>query len=131
VVVDTSAIVAIVMDEAEAGAFARAILGARSVLIAAPTLLEVRLVLERRKSQEFAERLSETIAVLNPQIVAFGREHLQAAHDGYRRFGKGSGHPAQLNFGDCFAYALAKTTGLPLLFKGGDFARTDIIPAYA
>jgi ribonuclease VapC len=76
-------------------------------------------------SRRFDELVKEARIVIEPVTEA----HARIAREAYRDFGKGSGHPAKLNFGDCFAYALAKTTGEPLLFKGDDFIYTDIIPA--
>ena len=72
---------------------------------------------------------SQLLEVLNVQIMAVTPGQALIARDAYLRFGKGTGHPAKLNFGDCFAYALASVAGEPLLFKGGDFSRTDIVAA--
>ncbi len=128
-VIDTSAFVAIIRDEPEARLFLHAILAEPAPRVAAPTLLELRIVVARRHDEALASKLEQLLDVLQVEIVAFGSEHLDAAAEGFARFGKGSGHEARLNFGDCFAYALAKTANAPLLFKGNDFSKTDVLCA--
>ncbi len=128
IAVDTSAIVAIAMGEAEAELFDLEI-AAREAIVGAPTLLEARLVLSE-KMPGFARRFIETFispAEITP--VAFTTEMYRIAAEAFDRFGKGRGHPAKLNFGDCMAYAVAKVHDVPLLYKGDDFAKTDIRPA--
>jgi ribonuclease VapC len=125
IALDTSAIVAIAMGEQEAGAFDRAI-ASREALVGTPTLLETHLVL-LTKMPAFAARFLD--AFISPEgisAVPFTLEMYRGAASAFERFGKGRGHPAQLNFGDCLAYAVAKHYDVPLLFKGQDFARTDI-----
>jgi ribonuclease VapC len=125
VILDSSAIVAILFDEAEAAPFAHAIRRADAVAVAAPTLVESAMVAEGRAMPGMADKLDALMGAIRPEIVAFTAEHARIACDGWRRFGKGR-HPAGLNLGDCFAYALAKSRGEPLLFKGDDFSKTDI-----
>ena len=128
-VVDTSAIVAIARGEPEALAFSEMLARTPGKLIAAPSYLECAFVmagLAPTKGLPFLQGLvSDTLIT----IVPFGERELEAAMDARRKFSRGSGHAAKLNFGDCFAYALAKTRNLPLLFKGNDFVHTDIEPA--
>ena len=128
-VVDTSAIVAIARGEPEALAFSEMLARTQGKLIAAPSYLECAFVmagLAPTKGLPFLQGLvSDTLIT----IVPFGERELEAAMDARRKFSRGSGHAAKLNFGDCFAYALARTRNLPLLFKGNDFVHTDIEPA--
>jgi ribonuclease VapC len=125
VILDTSALIAILFREPEAAAFAAAVTDAPQVAIAAPTLLEAASVSEGRLGAEMGVKLDQLLAQIDPEIVPFTAAHVQLAREGWRRFGKGR-HPAGLNFGDCFAYALARARNQPLLFKGDDFARTDV-----
>jgi len=125
VIVDSSAIVAILFDEPDALAFATAIGTADAVVMAAPTLVETSLVAEGRAREGMRDRLDALLAKAEAEIVPFTAEHAALARDAWRRFGKGR-HPAGLNLGDCFSYALAKARNEPLLFKGDDFARTDV-----
>ena len=121
---DTSVIVAIALDEPEADAFKSALRGA-SLLIGWPTLFETRVVLAAKgfaNAHDIVARLAEAP---NVTPVAFERKHFEAAERALERFGKGR-HPAALNMGDCFAYAVAQVAKAPLLFKGGDFGRTDL-----
>jgi ribonuclease VapC len=128
-VIDTSALVAILIAEPEAERLMGFLESDTESSISAATLHETFCVCSRPEIERGPERLERTIALLEPEIVAFGLEHLEAARTAYRRFGRASGHAANLNMGDCFAYALAKVRGLPLLYKGDDFARTDIASA--
>lgn len=115
-------------DEAERRSFIEALVAADTRLVAAPSLLETNIVLLSRYGEARLQALRDFCARGVVETVAFGPEHLELALDAFRRFGKGR-HPAGLNFGDCFSYALAKATGEPLLFEGDDFSRTDIRPA--
>jgi ribonuclease VapC len=128
-VIDTSAIIAIARREPEAAAFSNMLATTAGKLMAAPTYLECAFVLAGvapTKGMDFLRGLvSDTLITLVP----FGPVELDSAIEARLRFSRGSGHPAKLNFGDCFAYALAKTRNLPLLFKGDDFIHTDIVPA--
>lgn len=124
-VVDTSALVAIVLGEPERLAFTELILDQSDRLASTASLLEVGMVVLARLGEPGMERLRAILKQMDIQAVAFTEAQLQLALDAFERFGKGR-HPAGLNFGDCFAYALAKATNQPLLFKGNDFALTDI-----
>lgn len=127
-VVDTSAIVAILFDEPERGEFVRR-LGADDVrLISAATSVECALVVEARKGERGRTELDLLIHESDFQCVPFDEEQADLARVAWRRYGKGR-HPAGLNLGDCFSYALAKASGQPLLYKGNDFARTDLSAA--
>jgi len=125
VIVDTSAIMAILQGEKEAPAFGDALSGAESIAIAAPTLVELGLVAEGRAGEAVRPRIDRLLQSIRAEVVPFTAEHASVALDAWRRYGKGR-HPAGLNLGDCFAYALAKARNEPLLFKGDDFARTDV-----
>lgn len=125
-IIDSSAIMAIVRNEPERQAFITAIADASRRLLAAPNLLEAAIVVERLGDPTLVREFDTVLADLQVESVPFTAAHAQIARDAYRDFGKGSGHPAQLNFGDCFAYALAKDADEPLLCKGNDFVHTDI-----
>ncbi len=122
-VLDTSALIAILSAEPEAETFATATATIR--LLSAASFLETAVVIESRYGLAGGEKLDELIQTAHIQIEPVTAEQAAAARSAYRSFGKGR-HPAALNFGDCFAYALAKTTGESLLFKGNDFTQTDI-----
>lgn len=124
-VIDSSALIAIVTGEPERRAFIEAVAAADTRLVAAPTVLETSIVLLSRAGEARLQDLRDFSTRAAVETVTFGPEHVELALDAFRRFGKGR-HPAGLNFGDCFAYALAKATGEPLLFKGDDFSRTDV-----
>jgi ribonuclease VapC len=126
VIVDSSAIIAILADEPEASAFSNALEAASNIAIAAPTLVELYIVADRARDPRARSALDDLLRAVDPEIVAFTVDHATIAREAHRNFGRGSGHAARLNFGDCFAYALAKATGEPLLFKGDDFTHTDI-----
>jgi ribonuclease VapC len=125
VILDSSAIVAILFDEQEAPVLAAAIGEAETLAVSAATLVETTMVAEGRTRLSMREKLDDLLATVKPEVVAFTAEHAEIARAAWRRFGKGR-HPAKLNLGDCFAYALAEARGEPLLFKGEDFARTDV-----
>ena len=125
-IVDTSAVVAILLNEADALTLAGAIEEADILRISAGSYLELGVVLDGRRNPALSRRLDEFLAEAGIVIEPVTADQARIARDAYRDFGKGSGHPAQLNLGDCFAYALAKDLDEPLLFKGGDFAHTDV-----
>jgi ribonuclease VapC len=131
VIVDSSALIALLTQEPEADAFADAIARAKAPLLSAATYVETAVVIDARRnpalSRAFDRFLEENRLSVEPVTSAQAR----IAREAYRDFGRGSGHPAQLNFGDCFAYALARDKNLPLLFKGDDFRRTDVDAALA
>ncbi len=128
IAVDTSARAAILFMEPAAPAFSRALAQAPSACLAAANLLELTLVIDNREAPEQLLDLDAFLSDGGIRIVPVTARHARFAREAYRRFGCGN-HPAGLNFGDCFAYAPAKEGDLPLLFKGDDFARTDIRPA--
>ena len=127
-ILDSSALVAILFKEPEAERLAATIRDADTAAIAATTLLETAIIAEGRTLPGMAEKLDALMGTIRPEIVPFTAEHASLARDAWRRYGKGR-HKAGLNLGDCFSYALAKDRGQPLLFKGEDFAATDIEPA--
>lgn len=124
IVVDTSALVAILFRETDARVFVDKLVD-RTASIGAPTVLEFTMVAEGRGGVPMRERAEQLVEKLPLDIVAWNVGHLQLAQQAFTRFGKGF-HPAKLNFGDCMSYALAKSLDAPLLYKGEDFALTDI-----
>ncbi|GHD51702.1 ribonuclease VapC [Thalassobaculum fulvum] len=124
-VIDTSAVVAILLNEPDAGRFAEAIEAAGPRLMSAATLLEASIVIETRKGESAGRELDLLVYRAGIEIVPVDHEQTEIARVAWRQFGKGR-HPAALNYGDCFAYALAKVTGSPLLYKGDDFSKTDL-----
>ncbi len=129
-IVDTSAILAILFREPDAQRFEEAIAAVSTRRMSVANLLEASIVSERRGGAVARDDLDRLLNRFGIEPVPVTTEQLEAARRVWRRFGRGN-RPAGLNFGDCFAYALAETTGEPLLFKGGDFAQTDIPPALA
>ena len=128
-IIDTSAIIAILRNEKDAASYAKAIASATDRRVSAVNFVESAVVIDAGRDPIATRRFDDLIREADISIEAVTEIHAQTARNAYRDFGKGSGHPANLNFGDCFAYALAKVSGEPLLFKGGDFARTDIVAA--
>jgi len=124
-IIDTSALVAILSGEADAPRLARAIEAAPTPRIGTPALLEATIVLTRWYGEGALEALDAFVREAGAEIVAFDLPQLRLAQAAHQRFGKGR-HPAGLNFGDCMSYALAQATGEPLLYKGNDFSQTDI-----
>ncbi|MXY79611.1 MAG: type II toxin-antitoxin system VapC family toxin [Chloroflexi bacterium] len=124
-IVDASAVLAVLFDEPDADRYARAIAEAPRCGLSAAGFLEIAIVLESRAGPEAADELDHFLDRAAIEVAPVTAEHAQVARRAWRRFGKGN-HPAGLNFGDCFAYALAETAGEPLLFKGGDFTLTDV-----
>lgn len=127
-VVDTSAIVAVLLDEPGSSQVTARIEAADVRLMSAASLLEAAMVIEHRKRDAGGRELDLFVYRSEIEIVPVDQNQVEIARDGWRRFGKGRS-PAGLNYGDCFAYALAKSRQLPLLFVGRDFAQTDIEPA--
>ena len=128
IVVDTSALIAILDREPDAALYAEAIAETDSPLISAATLLELHIVMLNRHGGRAGQLVDRLIQDAGFQIEHFTAQHLELAREAYARFGKGR-NSAGLNYGDCFPYALAKATGLPLLFKGSDFSKTDLVAA--
>lgn len=124
-VLDTSALIAILIAEPEANTFAAVIATAATRLLSAASLLETAIIIEARYGPAGGQKLDELIRVAQIQVEPVTVEQVTSARLAYRVYGKGR-HPAGLNYGDCFAYALAKISGEPLLFKGNDFGQTDI-----
>ena len=124
-IIDTSAIMAILFDESDAAHYEKAISTAWPRRMSAVGLLEAAMVVEGKGGTAAGRQLDALLDKAEIELTPVTLEHVEAARRAWRRCGKGN-HPAALNFGDCFAYALAKTTGEPLLFKGDDFTHTDI-----
>lgn len=131
IVIDTSALAALVFGEPEREAVARAIQYADRVLLSTVTAVETRMVVHGRRGQRAVVLLDDLLRLPPFELVPPGKAETDAAYAAFVAYGKGSGHPAGLNFGDVFSYALAKVRGLPLLYKGEDFAQTDIVSALA
>ena len=125
-IVDSSALLAILRAEPEMLACAQAMENAASRRISAANFLETAIVIDGSRDPVASRRLDDLLRAADLAIEPVTEAQARIAREAYRDFGKGSGHAAQLNFGDCFAYALAKVTGEPLLFEGRDFSRTDI-----
>jgi len=125
VVVDTSALIALLGMEADAARVAAALESEATRLISAAAVVETGLVIESRYGAQGGRELDLLIAKAELSIQPVTAEQAEVAREAWRRYGKGR-HPAGLNFGDCFSYALARTSGEPLLFKGDDFIHTDI-----
>ncbi len=124
-VIDTSAVLAIFLGEPERKQFLDAILEAARRQISAASVLETGIVLESKRGESAGREFDLFIVRANLEVVAVDAEQIEIARSAWRSFGKGR-HPAALNFGDCFTYALAKSSGEPLLAKGRDFALTDM-----
>ena len=123
--IDTSALIAILLHEPEGAPLARAIAAAPRRLLSALSLLEAGIVIEAKKGEEGARQLDLLIHRAEIEVVAMNGEQAELARTAWRRYGKGR-HPARLNLGDCCAYALSRYSGEALLFKGEDFAHTDV-----
>lgn len=129
IVVETSALISIFAEEEDSERYARCIASDDAPYIAVSSVLECSMVIRGSRRLESAQSevwLDSFLASGRVTIEPIGLEDLKFARNAHIQYGKGSGHPAQLNFGDCFSYALAKRLNAPLLYKGGDFSRTDI-----
>ena len=124
-ILDSSAVVSILIGEPEAARLLQSMAEAPILAIAAPTLLESTLVLAKFFRGDARAIVNEFVREFQVEVIPFSREHGDAAADAFYRFGKGR-HPAGLNFGDCMSYAAARLSGLPLLFIGDDFPKTDL-----
>ncbi len=122
---DTSALIAILLEQAEAEAFKNSLVTTRHCRLSVVSLVEATIVIERRRGAAGERVLNELLVEAQIELMPVTADLAESARRAWRRFGRGN-HPAGLNFGDCFVYALAETTGEPLLFKGDDFALTDI-----
>jgi ribonuclease VapC len=124
-VIDSSALLAIILEEPDASIYASAILNNARRTLSAASLVETSMVAMRLRTPDPIALLDNLIDRFEIIIVPFDHEQALLAREAFRRFGKGR-HKASLNFGDCLAYALARQTGEPLLYKGSDFSQTDI-----
>ncbi len=124
-VIDTSAIIAVLFGEGGAERYSTAIDIDPTRLMSAASVLEACLVVEREIGEQGIRELDLLLLKVGIEIIAFNEEQLKVARHAFREYGKGR-HPAGLNFGDCFSYALSRTSGEPLLFKGDDFTKTDV-----
>lgn len=129
IAVDSSAIVAVLKGESEVGRIVARLGVADRTLMSAASLLECGVVISSQMGASGMRQLRGLLASSEVEVVGVSPEEAEIGLEAYRRFGRGSGHVARLNFGDCFAYALAKSRNVPLLFIGDDFSRTDIVPA--
>lgn len=125
-IIDSSALAAILLAEPGAAAIAEALSASAHNRISAASRLEVSIVVDARRSPVLSARLDELIALHRIQVEAVTERQATIARQAYRDYGRGSGHPAALNFGDCFSYALAKDLDEALLYQGNDFAHTDL-----
>jgi ribonuclease VapC len=128
-IIDTSALIAIIAGEPERGVFLDAVVHASQPRMSAASLLEASVIVDRRRDPILSRRFDDFIDSAGIEVVDVTRTQVDIARGAFRDFGKGSGHPAQLNFDDCFSYALARQSGEALLFKGDDFAHTDVTTA--
>jgi ribonuclease VapC len=124
-ILDSSAVIAILLEERGFDRLLDRADTARNVSIGAPTLLETKIALSRKQTGDASLRLDDFLERSRVRIVSFTAEHLTAAFGAFERFGKGR-HPAKLNFGDCMSYAIARVSRQPLLYTGDDFSKTDI-----
>ncbi|HVA90993.1 MAG TPA: type II toxin-antitoxin system VapC family toxin [Chloroflexota bacterium] len=128
-IIDSSALIAILRAEPEAPAMVRAVVDAADRRLSAANFVEVGAVIDGAGDPVASRRYDDLLRAARVTIIPVTETQARLARQAYRDFGKGSGHPARLNFGDCFAYALAKELSEPLLFKGDDFMHTDVIAA--
>lgn len=128
-IVDASAVMAILRDEPAAAACAGAIAEAPVCRMSAANFVEAAIVIDGSRDPIASRRFDDLIREAQITIEPVTETHARLAREAYRDFGRGTGHPARLNFGDCFAYALAKSIREPLLFTGSDFSHTDVMPA--
>lgn len=128
-IVDTSALIAILRNEPEAEDFRTALAESADSRLSAANYLETAIVVDANRDPVLSGRFDDLVREATLVVEAVTQEHALIARRAYRDFGKGSGHPAGLNFGDCFAYALARASDDELLFKGSDFGHTDVRPA--
>ncbi len=125
-IIDSSALIAILNNEPEAQVFSQAVEDAECVRLSACTLVEASIAADRFRNPKLGARLEEIIETASMMVEPVTESQARIARQAYRDYGKGSGHPAKLNFGDCFSYALAREKREPLLFKGDDFGHTDL-----
>ncbi|MBV9991761.1 MAG: type II toxin-antitoxin system VapC family toxin [Alphaproteobacteria bacterium] len=128
-IVDSSAILAVLKRESDALKYATALSSKQALKMSAATYVELGIVADRDRDPIMSRLLDHVVRDAEIEIVPFDEAQARIAREAYRDFGKGSGHRARLNLGDCFAYALAKVTGEALLYKGSDFQHTDVTSA--
>lgn len=128
-ILETSAAIAILLRETGSEAFEEAVACEQNVRISAASYLEIGIVVDGKRDPVLARQLDELLQRMEITIEPVTERQARIAREAYRDYGRGSGHPAGLNFGDCFAYALARDLQEPLLFKGDDFRHTDVRPA--
>ncbi len=128
-IVDSSVLISILKEEPESGGFLASMVNAESLEMSAATYLETGIVADRNKDALLSGRVDEIIETFAITIAPVTEAQAKRARAAYRQYGKGSGHSAGLNFGDCFSYALAMEHAQPLLFKGADFVATDVLLA--
>ena len=126
-IIDSSALLAILLVEPDETKMLAAVMAAKPKRMSAANWLETAIIVDSKNNPNVAATFDAIITELDIEIVAVSPEHTVVARAAYQRFGRGR-HPAKLNYGDCFAYALARSTGEPLLFKGNDFSQTDVEP---
>lgn len=127
-IVDSSALLAVILNEADEPSFAAAMIDAPALRMSAANWVEAAIVVDSHKNPAAKIRFEDLVEALRLQIVPVTVEDAYRTRTAHNDYGRGH-HPARLNYGDCFAYALAKSSGEPLLFKGTDFSQTDIEPA--
>jgi ribonuclease VapC len=125
-IVDTSALVAILRKEPEEPSFGRILDDAESLRISAATYLELSIVIDSRQDPTMSRKIDDLLDRFSIEVEPVTAEQARIARQAYRDYGRGSGHAANLNFGDCFSYALARAKREPILFKGDDFGHTDL-----
>ena len=125
-IVDASVVLAVYFKEQDAQQLARLMINAESLYMAAPSYLELCMVAASKRGAQAVEDIEAQLTLWGVEIIAFDQNAAKLSVQAFLRYGKGQGHPAQLNFGDCIAYATSKTEGMPLLFKGEDFVHTDV-----
>jgi len=129
-ILDSSALIAVLKEEPEAAEFIDLIDRALHCRMSAANYVESAAIIDANRDPVFSRRFDDFLRQAEIQIQPVTVNQARIAREAYRDFGKGSGHPARLNLGDCFAYALAKESGEPLLFKGEDFGHTDVTSAF-
>lgn len=127
-IVDSSALIAVLFNEPESRTFTRMLMTSRPVRISAVTAVETAIVTIRKVGLGAEPDIASLFEILGIEVVDFSADYVRLAQEAFRTYGKGR-HCAALNFGDCFSYALSKATGEPLLYKGNDFSQTDIVSA--
>jgi len=125
VVIDSSVLIAILLQEPEAESFTKLLIETDDIYISAVSIVESSMVIEYKKGEQGAVQYDELLKSIKPTVISFDNEQATLARTAWRQYGKGR-HPAKLNFGDCCSYAAAKHLDRPLLFKGNDFSQTDI-----